>query len=622
MKNFLHKTILMSLVIHLGIITNIYATSVNASTYGWNATDATVALRNAMKSAYDTIIVDLQAGDWLIKPLEFDSLANKTIIFQPGVNVVAKPGAFSYIYAVLLRFNESDNINLIGYGATLKMQKSEYIAYNNSEYRHCLSLNSCNNFKIYGFRIMDSGGDGIYVGAYTFPYKTFSENILLKDIWCDNNFRQGISVTSVQHLRVERCWFTNTKGTPPAYGVDLEPFRISQRLVDVVFDKCRFKGNAGGGILVIPLDLDSTSIPIDITFKNCYIDGNGVNRYEIKIGGSTANVAKSAPGIVKFENCMTNSNSETAVGITKFANGYKAFFNNCVFINSTYYPINFDDYSTAANGIRFGGVSFTNCLVSYNTNTRFLNAWSANPTSAGMGDVQVNNLTVINPNNVPYFPGGNPAPNCVFNFQKFTTTPVTNVIFTAGNNLIECNKTNSMLQAARDAGSNISYPIGIDYTLKGTGVQGIDYSRTPMFEIIPMGSYTATDTILVLTDNIAEPLKYDTLSLNANPYFSTNYVPQKITIADSVSACAPVTIPVAITIFSVYPNPASTNITVNTGGLAGLQYIQIYNAVGQFLKEVEVLQMKNISIMDLPNGLYFIRLKNNSKSLKFIKQLF
>ena len=183
---------------------------------------------------------------------------------------------------------------------------------------------------------------------------------MLKDLWCDNNYRQGLSITSAQHLKVDHCWFSNTKGTPPAYGVDLEPFRPTQRLVDIVFENCRFFGNSGGGILVIPLDLNATSIPIDIVFRKCYIDNNGVNRYQIKIGGSTDKVPKSAPGIVRFEDCMVDNNSGTAVGVTKFANGYKAFFNNCVFKNSAEYPINFDDYTTAESGIKFGGISFTN----------------------------------------------------------------------------------------------------------------------------------------------------------------------------------------------------------------------------------------------------------------------
>jgi hypothetical protein len=49
--------------------------------------------------------------------------------------------------------------------------------------------------------------------------------------------------------------------------------------------------------------------------------------------------------------------------------------------------------------------------------------------------------------------------------------------------------------------------------------------------------------------------------------------------------------------------------------------IQIYNIIGLLTKEVEARAKTEINIAELPNGLYYIRLKNNSQPvLKFIKQ--
>ncbi|MBK6839737.1 MAG: hypothetical protein IPG90_16910, partial [Bacteroidetes bacterium] len=94
-----------------------------------------------------------------------------------------------------------------------------------------------------------------------------------------------ISRFPAQHLRVETCWFTNTVGTAPQAGVDIEPNRPFERLVDIVFDKCRFTGNAGGGILIAPISIDSTTLPMDVTFNNCYVSNNGTNKYQISIYG-------------------------------------------------------------------------------------------------------------------------------------------------------------------------------------------------------------------------------------------------------------------------------------------------------------------------------------------------
>jgi hypothetical protein len=704
MKISLQKTILMSLVIHLGISTNTYATKVNASTFGWNATNATTAFVNAINSANDTIVIDKQASDWMINPTHFEFLNNKTIIFENEVNLVARPSAFASVGASLFYLDECNNITIIGYGASFKMQKAEYISYNNSEQRHCVRVMSCNNINIYGLKLMDSGGDGVLISSWTgVTYQRYSENILLKDLWCDNNYRQGISVISAQHLRVENCWFTNTVGTAPQAGVDIEPNQPYQRLIDVVFDKCRFTGNAGNGIKVIPFWLDGTSLPVDVSFNNCYVSNNGTG-YQINLRSDNSGTT----GNVYFNSCMTDGGAYS-VGGSKSVLGWKAYFNNCVFRNPTNIVINFDDYTTSTSLYKNGGASFTNCLAFYNTNYRFFNVWQANATSAGLDDVQFNNFTVINPNTVTYNNGGNVTANCVFNFQPFTITPATSASYTVGNSLIECNTTNSLLNFSRDALSNTTFPIATTYDITGTGIQALDYSRMKGFEIISFGSLSQTDTFIVLKDAIVEPTKTTTVATDATTLFTTTSLPQDITIVDcavvlpikllsfsgkcynknillkwsttseinndffaleksidgiiwtaitkikgnsttinnysftdteqnnqqvyyrlrqvdidgrfeyskiiSVDNCS-----TNINLFTISPNPSNGNITVKINGLTGLQQLQIYNAVGQFVKKVQVIQNKNISIFDLPNGLYFIKLKNNSQSLKLIKQ--
>jgi Secretion system C-terminal sorting domain len=683
-----------------------YASIVNASTFGWNATNATTAFVNAINSANDTIVIDKQASDWMINPTHFEYVNNKTIIFENGVNLVARPGAFSGIYSTLFYLDECNNITVIGYGATFKMQKNEYIAYNNSQYRHCISMMSCNNIKIYGLKLMDSGGDGILVASWTgITLQRYCENILLKDLWADNHYRQGISVISAQHLRIENCWFTNTAGTAPQAGVDIEPNQPYERLIDIVFEKCRFTGNAGNGIKIIPFNLDGTSLPVEITFNYCYVSNNGTG-YQIALRSDNSGTT----GNVYFNNCMTDGGAYS-VGGSKSVLGWKAHFNNCVFRNPTNIVVNFDDYTTSASLYKNGGASFTNCLAFYNTTYRYFNVWHANTTTAGLDDVQFNNFTVINPNTVAYNNGGNVTANCVFNFQTFTTTPPTNANYTAGSNLIECNTTNSLLNFSRDALSNTTFPIATTYDITGTGIQALDYSRMKGFEIIPVGSLSQSDNFLVLKDVIVEPTKTTTVMADATTLFTTTSLPQDITIVDC-AVVLPIKLlsfsgkcynknillkwsttseinnaffaleksidgiiwtPIAkikgkvnsttindysftdteqfnrqvyyrlkqvdidgmfkystimsvdicstnMNLFTISPNPSNGNITVKLNGLTGVQQLQIYNAVGQFVKEVQVIQNKNISIFDLPNGLYFIKLKNNSQSIKLVKQ--
>lgn len=68
------------------------------------------------------------------------------------------------------------------------------------------------------------------------------------------------------------------------------------------------------------------------------------------------------------------------------------------------------------------------------------------------------------------------------------------------------------------------------------------------------------------------------------------------------------------------PSPATEILTVNSSGNEK-ELIQIYNSIGLLMKETEIQHSTQINISDLPNGLYFIHLKNDShQTYKFIKQ--
>lgn len=73
---------ILTLLIAFVISHNTFASKINASTFGWNATDATTAFVNAINSSYDTIVIDKQAGDWMINSTNFTALSSKTIFLK------------------------------------------------------------------------------------------------------------------------------------------------------------------------------------------------------------------------------------------------------------------------------------------------------------------------------------------------------------------------------------------------------------------------------------------------------------------------------------------------------------------------------------------------------------
>jgi hypothetical protein len=51
-----------------------------------------------------------------------------------------------------------------------------------------------------------------------------------------------------ENMTVENSMFSNTAGTPPAAGVDLEPDHPTYRFINISFVNCSFVNNQGGGI--------------------------------------------------------------------------------------------------------------------------------------------------------------------------------------------------------------------------------------------------------------------------------------------------------------------------------------------------------------------------------------
>ena len=75
-------------------------------------------------------------------------------------------------------------------------------------------------------------------------------------------------------------------------------------------------------------------------------------------------------------------------------------------------------------------------------------------------------------------------------------------------------------------------------------------------------------------------------------------------------------------IFGLYPNPASTNLTIELKDIHENDRIQISNIYGQLIKEINVTSLyQEVNIEDLASGIYFVCLKHNRNvSLRFVKQ--
>lgn len=385
----------------------IYATKIKASTFstGYNATDVTTVFKAAIQASFDTVVIDfVGSGEWIVQPCTFTDLSNRTIIFEPNVQLIAKLGAFTDPDDCLFRLIRANNVIILGYGATFKMQKSEYTG----EYRHALSIANCNAITIKGLTLKDSGGDGIFITGETY-YGTqlYSENIIIKDCVCDNHRRQGMSVISAQNLTVENCIFKNTIGTLPEAGLDLEPSEPFHRIVNCVFKNCQFKNNNGKGIELAFTYLNATSIPVSATFNDCYTTSNYqlTNAYDPGEISATGHPLNFPTGNVTFNNLLVENSQWTAFRCRKQADSYSVVFNNSRFKNVSQNtrlynnPIWIEVVDYFVPTTSFGGVVFDNVCVDFTTNMAAL-VFYGETNATGLKNV-TGNLGIVNTYQLP-----------------------------------------------------------------------------------------------------------------------------------------------------------------------------------------------------------------------------
>ena len=249
---------------------------VNAADYGYNPIDATTALKTAISTGAVGVFVPYMGPDWIITPIRLHS--NQEILFEEGVVVTAKEGEFLGTSDCLFWAWDASNIILTGYGATLRMRKNDYLSppYPASEHRHVLRFYSCSNVTVRGLTLRDSGGDGIILAGG--GSGEFCEDVVIQDVTCDNNYRQGCSVISVKNLLIEDSVFINTSGTQPESGIDIEPDDPCDILVNIEIRNSIFNDNLGCGIMFVGLSVGLT----DTIIENCTMVGNA--EYGLRIG--------------------------------------------------------------------------------------------------------------------------------------------------------------------------------------------------------------------------------------------------------------------------------------------------------------------------------------------------
>ena len=286
-------------------------TVAQASWWGFRPEDATAALQAAIDSGAQKVVVEKMPSPWIVERLRL--AGDQELFFEPGAEVLAKRGAFHGPSDSLFSAAGKENIKLIGPGATLRMRRADYDSpdYTHAEWRHVLKFHGCTGITIEGLTLAESGGDGIYLGAG--PGGAPCRDVVIRDVICDRNYRQGISVISAENLLIERCVLKGTAGTPPAAGIDFEPNAANERLVNCVLRDCLIEDNQGYALHIYAPNLDATSPPLSLRVENCRTRGTNARSASIVVNSGPRGPQR---GLIELVNCRFEDAGATAVTIT------------------------------------------------------------------------------------------------------------------------------------------------------------------------------------------------------------------------------------------------------------------------------------------------------------------
>lgn len=123
------------------------------------------------------------------------------------------------------------------------------------------------NIRVKNMTIRDCWGDGIYIGSDS---SGIARNVLIENVVCDNNRRQGLTITQAENVTVRNSIFKNTNGISPQSGLDIEP-NTGCHVKNVTVKNCQFANNAGWGLII---NGDNGLYVSAVNIDSCVFSGN------------------------------------------------------------------------------------------------------------------------------------------------------------------------------------------------------------------------------------------------------------------------------------------------------------------------------------------------------------
>lgn len=279
---------------------------VNITSYlpkGYDRTGKTDYTDHIQKALYEKKNILMPNFPILVNDKGLDILSNTTLAFQAKSKILLKPSVKTHYD--ILRIHDENNVKIFSpkIVGDRKQHKGK-----EGEWGMGISVRSSSNVHIINPQISDCWGDGIYLGQNG---QKISRNISITHGLLDNNRRNGISVISVEGLRIENIVIANTNGTNPQAGIDFEPNNNKEQLKDVTVRNIYTFNNKNQGIFYCLNQLNGGAEAVSISLEN-HLDNYSKNAIAIM---NVDNIAKAKngniqalQGVLKFKNVEGKNN--------------------------------------------------------------------------------------------------------------------------------------------------------------------------------------------------------------------------------------------------------------------------------------------------------------------------
>jgi uncharacterized protein YjdB len=295
---------LTSMSMGMGVYQN-NLSEVNVTSYGATGngvTDDTASIQKAIDTGASTVIIP--DGTYMINALiSVKPRSNQTIQMSEGTILKAIPTSEAH-YQIIFIKNVS-NVQI--WGGTVLGERYQHTA-TKGEFGYGIWIaDKTDTIRISNLTIKDCWGDGIMVGSDG-SSTGLAKNLIIDNVVCDSNRRQGMSITYGENIIVNNCTFMNTNGTDPQAGIDIEPgcndSVYGDYVKNVAIKNSQFINNKWAGIALI----GNSGLCVDnIKITNCVFSKN---YKEIHVGSGVTNSGVTDPADNTSYVSLTSSTSQ------------------------------------------------------------------------------------------------------------------------------------------------------------------------------------------------------------------------------------------------------------------------------------------------------------------------